>query len=253
MEEKHKKTKLVSIATQKGGVGKTTLTAILASLLHYRYDYNIIVVDVDYPQYSLTKTREAELEAVKKEERLANLVNSQLEKLNKGSYPILTCKADEAIDRLNKLDLDDIDYVLFDMPGTINQPGVLSLLACLDYVFIPIVADDIVMRAATAYAVTIKENLRTESTCKVKDVYCFWTRVDRRDRSNPFYNQYAAAIEEKFGVKLMEAYLPNSIRFGKEITNAEIVRSTIVPPTQAVASSLHLSTFAFEFIALCQK
>lgn len=252
MKENHKNPKLISIATQKGGVGKSTLTAIIASLLQYRYGYNVIVVDVDYPQYSLTEIRKSDLETVKKDERLANLASRQFSKLNKGSYPILTCKANEAIDRLNELDLKGIDYVLLDMPGTINQPGVIELLASLDYIFIPIVADPIVMRAAVTYAVTIRENLLINETCNIKDVRCFWTRVDGRDKDNPFYAEYTSTIEKEFNIKLMETYIPNRLSFGKEMTASEIVRSTILPPTQAMASALHLSTFTYELIALCK-
>ncbi|ATA93720.1 hypothetical protein CGC54_04890 [Capnocytophaga canimorsus] len=38
---KTKNTKFVSFSTQKGGVGKTTFTILLASLLHYRMGYNV--------------------------------------------------------------------------------------------------------------------------------------------------------------------------------------------------------------------
>lgn len=252
MKENKKNPPLVSIATQKGGVGKSTLTAIVASLLHYRFGYNVIVVDVDYPQYSLHQMRKADSEAVKKDERLANLVNTQFSKLNKGAYPILACKASEAIDQINELDLDDIDIVLLDMPGTINQPGVFELLASLDYVFIPTTADQIVLRSALAYAITIHDNLLPIDTCHIKDVHCFWARVDGRDKNNPFYDEYAATFEKELGVKVMQTYIPNSLRFNKEMTATEVVRSTILPPTPATASALHISTFTHELIAICQ-
>lgn len=246
-----KRPKFVSIATQKGGVGKSTLTAIVASLLHYRYDRNVIVVDVDYPQHSLTKIREDELTAVKKDKRLENIVHNQISRLNKGSYPILSCSPDDALNKLDEFDLSDIDFVLFDMPGTINQPGLVDLLANINYIFIPLVADHIVMRAALTYALAIRQAFILRESC-VKEVRCFWTRVDGRDRDNPFYDHYAAIIEKECEVKLMDTSIPNSVRFNKEITSSEVVRSTLIPPTYATASSLHLSSFTFELLSICQ-
>ena len=37
----------VAISTQKGGAGKTTLTVLVASYLHYVKGYNVAVVDCD--------------------------------------------------------------------------------------------------------------------------------------------------------------------------------------------------------------
>ena len=38
----------VAISTQKGGAGKTTLTVLVASYLHYVKGYNVAVVDCDF-------------------------------------------------------------------------------------------------------------------------------------------------------------------------------------------------------------
>lgn len=52
-----KNTKFVSFSTQKGGVGKTTFTILVASLLHYRMGYSVAVLDCNYPQYNLNRMR----------------------------------------------------------------------------------------------------------------------------------------------------------------------------------------------------
>ena len=43
----------VAFATQKGGIGKTALTVLVAGYLHYRLGYPLAVIDCDFPQYSL--------------------------------------------------------------------------------------------------------------------------------------------------------------------------------------------------------
>ena len=56
--ETTRKTLKISFSTQKGGVGKSTMTTLLASVLHYRLGFNVLVLDCDFPQHSLTNMRE---------------------------------------------------------------------------------------------------------------------------------------------------------------------------------------------------
>ena len=46
---KKEKELLVAVASQKGGVGKSVFTVLLASVLHYRKGLRVAVVDCDYP------------------------------------------------------------------------------------------------------------------------------------------------------------------------------------------------------------
>lgn len=47
----------IAFSTQKGGAGKTTLTVLMASYLYYVRGYDVVVVDCDFPQFSI-KDRE---------------------------------------------------------------------------------------------------------------------------------------------------------------------------------------------------
>ena len=47
---------------QKGGVGKTTFTVLVASYLYYLKGYNVAVVDCDYPQHSISAMRKRDAE-----------------------------------------------------------------------------------------------------------------------------------------------------------------------------------------------
>lgn len=44
---------LVAFSNQKGGVGKSTVTTVLASYFNYVKGLKVAVVDCDYPQFSL--------------------------------------------------------------------------------------------------------------------------------------------------------------------------------------------------------
>ena len=43
-----KETKYVAFSTQKGGAGKTMLTVLVASYLHYVKGYDVAVIDCDF-------------------------------------------------------------------------------------------------------------------------------------------------------------------------------------------------------------
>ena len=47
----------IAVCNQKGGVGKSTFTVLLASYLHYFAGYDVLVVDCDYPQWQKTECR----------------------------------------------------------------------------------------------------------------------------------------------------------------------------------------------------
>ena len=80
-------TKFISFSTQKGGVGKSTFTTLVASLLHYRMGYNVAVMDCDYPQYSLHRMREQDLKTVMNNENFKKAAHRQFIELNKKANP----------------------------------------------------------------------------------------------------------------------------------------------------------------------
>ena len=57
MDKQKDKPLYVAFSTQKGGAGKTTLTVLMASYLHYIKGYDVAVIDCDFPQYSIPLSR----------------------------------------------------------------------------------------------------------------------------------------------------------------------------------------------------
>lgn len=71
------KTKFVAFSTQKGGAGKTTLTVLAASYLHYVKGFNVAVIDCDYPQHSIVEMRERDLKLALEDEHYKRLAYEQ--------------------------------------------------------------------------------------------------------------------------------------------------------------------------------
>ena len=79
----------VAISTQKGGAGKTTLTVLVASYLHYVKGYNVAVVDCDFPQYSIHDMRKRDMKAVMEDGHYKVMAYEQLKRLKKNPYTCL--------------------------------------------------------------------------------------------------------------------------------------------------------------------
>ena len=124
-----KETLYVAFSTQKGGVGKTTFTVLVASYLYYLKGFNVAVVDCDYPQHSISAMRKRDAEQVNGDEYYKQLAFHQFKTLGKKAYPVLCSSPDEAIKTADEFLASagsDYDVVFFDLPGTVNVTAVLN-------------------------------------------------------------------------------------------------------------------------------
>ena len=91
------KTKYVAFSTQKGGAGKTTITVLVASYLHYVKGYNVAVIDCDYPQHSILEMRDRDLKLAMEDQYYKGLAYEQFTRLNKKAYrkgvPLNNCNS----------------------------------------------------------------------------------------------------------------------------------------------------------------
>ena len=81
-----KETLFIAFSTQKGGAGKTTLTVLVASYLHYVKGMNVAVVDCDYPQHSIAEMRKRDLKTVMEDEHYKLMAYKQLQRIRKKAY-----------------------------------------------------------------------------------------------------------------------------------------------------------------------
>lgn len=78
----------IAFSTQKGGAGKTTLTVLMASYLYYVKGYDVVVVDCDFPQFSIKDMRERDLKNIERNPYLRKLAYDQFKRIGKRAYPI---------------------------------------------------------------------------------------------------------------------------------------------------------------------
>lgn len=252
MSTKHK-TVFVAFSSQKGGVGKSTFTTLAASTLHYRLGYNVVVFDADFPQHSLMKMKTRDLAMVMENEALKKQAYNQFMTINKKAYEIVQHRADSVLEKaeeyVNAFPVP-IDVVFFDLPGTVNTPGILKALTGMHHIFTPITADRVVMESTLVFTQLLNDVIMKKGETSIKSINLFWNQVDGRE-STPLYEVYNKLIEQ-LGFSLMQSRVKNSTRFRKEseVDSKTVFRSTLMPPDERLMKTCQLDLFMNEFLRI---
>ena len=210
----------VAFATQKGGIGKSTVTALAASYLHNVMGLNVAVVDCDAPQHSIHGLRERELKLIEESLYFKALACDHFRKIKKHAYPIVESDAVNALDDAEKLLANEEvkpDVVFFDMPGTLKSNGVVKTLSQM-----------------------------TTGRAKTKAFHLFWTMVDGREK-NGLYEVYEDVMAE-MGLSVLSTRLPDSKKYRRDLSEERkgVFRSTIFPMDSALLKGSGIKEFAEE-------
>lgn len=248
-----KKTLKVSFSTQKGGVGKSTITILLASVLHYRLGYNIVVMDCDFPQYSLSNMRERDKKAIMLNDYHKKAAMKQFQLINKKAYPIIRCKAENAIeesDQYIKQTPIAPDIIFFDLPGTANTKGVLTTLKSMDFIFAPMTADRLVVESTLGFTKAFMALPSGEHDFTEQALWLFWNQIDGREKTG-LYEIYEKAIVA-LQMNIMQTRIMDSKRFRKESDHIgnSIFRSTLLPAEHLLLKATRMDLFVGEFLRI---
>lgn len=242
-----KKNLCVAFSTQKGGAGKTTLTVLIASYLHYVKGYDVAVVDCDYPQYSIAQMRERDLKIATEHDYYKSLAFEQFTRLDKKMYPVIKSQPEDAAQTARALiEKDKYDIIFFDLPGTVNKEGVIYTLSLMDYIFSPISADRVVLESTLRFASRINDSLIAAGKSNIKGLYLVWNLVDGRERTE-LYEVYDQIISE-LHLQVLQTVLPDSKRFRRELPSLRrpLFRSTIFPADKSLVKGSNLDLLVDE-------
>ncbi|MDB0680572.1 ParA family protein [Barnesiella intestinihominis] len=239
--------------TQKGGAGKSTMTILVASYLHYVKNYNVAVIDCDTPQASICDLREHEIKVINENAYFKSLAYNHFLNLGKKSYPIIRSNAGDALDEAERLMREEAvkpDIIFFDLPGTLKSNDVIKTLSQMDYIFTPISADRLDMESSLQFVTLFNENLITTGIAKTKGLHLFWTKVDGREK-NELYGMYESIMEE-MNISIMKTRLPDSKRFRKEMLGdrKNIFRSTFFPAEKSQMKGSNIDLLSDEIVSL---
>lgn len=243
----------VSFSTQKGGVGKSAFTVLMASYFNYVLKKNVAIIDCDSPQHSIKDEREREGRLVTNDPFYKQLAHKQFSLDKRGVYPVIAGNVIDALQtaqRLIETTESQFDIIFFDLPGTLNTKGVLTLVANMDYIFSPMIADRLVVESTLQFAITMNESYISLGKGNVKGLFLFWNMVDGRERTN-LYDVYESVIGE-LGLQLMKTSVPDAKRFRKDLgaSQKSIFRSTLFPADKIQIKLATLDQFAEEMQSL---
>lgn len=118
----------IAIASPLGGVGKTTLTILATSTLHYHLGYSVAVIDCNYPLYTTAYLRGKETED-QKEEGFSDksLKNPMRQPLWLQPYPIVCVPIAKAWEEAERLQAEiRSKCIFFDLPSLMRTEGTVS-------------------------------------------------------------------------------------------------------------------------------
>ena len=130
----------VGFASQKGGVGKSSLAEVVASVLYYERGFPLVVVDCDNTQESFYKLRERERDLIESDAKIQAEMKAYFMRLGKPSYTILRSRPDEALtcvqQYLNTQGRGE-RLVIFDFPGHASTESLLRFSVEMDFIISP--------------------------------------------------------------------------------------------------------------------
>lgn len=220
-------TKTITIANQKGGVGKTTTCVNLAASLAATRR-RILLIDMD-PQGNATMgsgVNKNELESSSCEVLLgeSSIQKTRVKAPNAG-YDLLPANSDltaaevqlmNKIGRERQLDLalnsvrDEYDYILIDCPPSLNMLTVNALVAA-NGVVIPMQCEYYALEGLSALLDTI-EQIRISVNPQIKLEGLLRTMYDPR---NNLSNDVSSELLEHFGDQVYRTVIPRNVRLAE--------------------------------------
>lgn len=144
MEKKTNNPIYLGFASQKGGVGKSSLAEVLASILYYEKNISLAVVDCDGTQESFYKLRERDRDLIESSPELGKELHERLSRYGKKSYHIIRSKPERAVSDvmkyLHKMKAAP-QLIIFDFPGHALTSAMMDLSITMDYIISPIEPD----------------------------------------------------------------------------------------------------------------
>ncbi len=186
---------VVSVANQKGGVGKSVITSIIANYIHNNYKSKIkeIVADSDDFQSSLYGIRQRELETAGEKEK---------EKL----YRLVQISSSDIPEQIGVLQ-EEYDIVFIDLPGNLKQPGVITAFHFVDVVIAPTQSSPLDIDSTLKFHNLYNEIIDYRKKLGVStDFHALFSRVDPQNKD--FKTLYEN--KEDLQIKFLDNYVPES-------------------------------------------
>lgn len=187
---KNRMGKIISVAGQKGGCGKSSITVLLASMLAYKFGKKVLVIDADSTQHTLQNCREDDISAVYDGRDAKNAGFSLSNKTKADIYEAYLANRGESLEPYEIMEVPmepnaigeqlarkkDYDFVIVDMPGSVENEWYFSIVSKFDVVFVPFTVDTFVFNSNFPYAQVLQNVVMKAKGSNLNKIYWFWNR-----------------------------------------------------------------------------
>lgn len=237
-------TVFVAFASQKGGSGKSTLTALAASYLYYLDGVDVLVMDCDPRQHTQKDYRDNDKRVTKENPAINKTFTKFYTKFNKRPYKIIYSTPGAAVDDAEEYvrQNPEIKVVLFDITGTINDLEIVNLISSMHYLLVPISPDTGDLKSSLRFAVNVKERMIDSGDTSIKDMKLVWNRVPGRQKTKicELIDNYLS----EFQLSSLKTVMTYATKYFKDgvIAGASptIFRSTLLPPDRRLLKGSNL-------------
>ncbi|WP_345951250.1 ParA family protein [Mucilaginibacter sp. PAMB04274] len=176
---------VVIIGNQKGGAGKSTLTLLLANYLTLSKKKGVIVLDLDYQQSISQKYEKAKM----------------LE--NEEPYQVIPAGLDHFPDMAEVLLTTEDKIILIDLPGKLDDDGLIPIFKAADLVLCPFAYDEMSFESTIFFSIVLRK-------INAKVPVCF---IPNRSKANVRWDTQRDVDEqlEKFGT--VSQKIPDRVDF----------------------------------------
>lgn len=222
----------LAIASPKGGVGKTSLTVLAASILHYHRGCDVAVVDCNHPVYTIARLRQQESE---------ELNTQSLMRLKHRTpctpYPIICAPVRDALTRVERHCADSPPRcILFDLPALMRTEGTVELLSAMDAVVFPVTGSPMDMEAVRHFIDILGEQILTMGKGNIKELYLLRNMIEAWEREEA--DERCRSLADETGALLMQTSLSHSRLYRPFFSERKRGICTLFPPHGGKLSQL---------------
>lgn len=206
---------IILIGNQKGGAGKSTFTMLLANYLALYRHCKVTVIDMDYQQSIHQKYQRAKL-----------LENAE-------PYEVLATGLDQFPKMLPVLNENPEDLVLIDLPGKLDDDGLITVFRAADLVLCPFSYDEFSFESTVLFSVVLQ---KINPDAQV-------TFIPNRIKANVRYETQREVDAQLSNFGLVSLPIPDRIDFQR--VNTFRTPEVLLPVLQPVMDQLFVNHFAF--------
>ncbi|TSJ40955.1 ParA family protein [Mucilaginibacter corticis] len=182
----------ILIGNQKGGAGKSTVTLLLANYLTQAKRRTVTIIDFDYQQSIAQKYERAKL-----------LENTE-------PYTVVAASLDHFPGMKEILSSDPAQIILVDLPGKLDDDGLIAIFEAADLVICPFAYDEFSFESTILFSVVLHK-----INSRVPIVY-----IPNRVKANVKYETQRDVDEQLAKLGTVTSPLPDRIDFQRVSTFA---------------------------------